>query len=101
MAMSDELRAVIADLKADGLCRKEVVDVLIDDHNVSMATAYRYWQEAQPTEPTSQQQSIGGEAVAALQDLLRGAQAKEDWEAVERLAEKLANVSAKLKLSHL
>lgn len=101
MAMSDELRAVIADLKADGLCRKEVVDVLIDDHNVSMATAYRYWQEAQPKEPTPQQQSIGGEAVAALQDLLRGAQAKEDWEAVERLAEKLANVSAKLKLSHL
>ena len=101
MAMSDELRAVIADLKADGLCRKEVVDVLIDDHNVSMATAYRYWQEAQPKEPTSQHQSIGGEAVAALQYLLRGAQAKEDWEAVERLAEKLANVSAKLKLSHL
>lgn len=101
MAMSDELRAVIADLKADGLCRKEVVDVLIDDHNVSMATAYRYWQEAQPKEPTPQQQSIGGEAVTALQDLLRGAQAKEDWEAVERLAEKLANVSAKLKLSHL
>ena len=97
----DDLFAAIRDLQADGLNRKAIVDVLIDDYNVSMASAYRYWQEAQPKDPTPQQQSIAGEAVAALQDLLRGAQAREDWDAVERLAEKLATVSAKLKITHL
>ena len=97
----DELFAVIRDLQSDGLNRKAVVDVLIDDHQVSMASAYRYWQEAQPQQPSLQQQTIGGEAITALQDLLRGAQAREDWEAVERLAEKLANISAKLKINHL
>ena len=102
LQQKEEIFAVVRDLQADGLNRKAVVDVLMDDHNVSMASAYRYWQEAQPQQqPSQQQQSIGAEAVAALQDLLRGAQAREDWDAVERLAEKLANVSAKLKLTHL
>ena len=97
----DELFAVIRDLQADGLNRKAVVDVLIDDHQVSMASAYRYWQEAQPKEPQSLQDNPGKIALEALLDLLRAAQARDDAEAVQSLAKDIANISAKLKLTCL
>ena len=97
----EEVFAVIRDLKADGLGRKAIVDVLIDDHEISMASAYRYWQEAQPKEPEPLQDNPGKIALEALIDLLRAAQARDDAEAVQSLARDIATVSSKLKLNHL
>ena len=97
----EEIFAVIRDLQADGLGRKAVVDVLIDDHEISMASAYRYWQEAQPKEPQPLQDNPGKIALEALLDLLRAAQARDDAEAVQSLAKDIANISAKLKLTCL
>ena len=101
LQQKEELFAVIRDLQADGLDRKGVVDVLIDDHQVSMASAYRYWQEAQPKEPQPLQDNPGKIALEALLDLLRAAQARDDAEAVQSLAKDIANISAKLKLTCL
>ena len=101
LQQKDELFAVIRDLQADGLNRKAVVDVLIDDHDISMASAYRYWQEAQPKEPQALQENPGKIALEALLDLLRAAQARDDAEAVQSLAKDIANISAKLKLTCL
>ena len=99
LQQKDEIFAVIRDLQADGLNRKAVVDVLIDDHEVSMASAYRYWQEAQPKDPQPLQDNPGKIALEALLDLLRAAQARDDAEAVQSLAKDIANISAKLKLT--
>ena len=101
LQQKDEIFAVIRDLQADGLNRKAVVDVLIDDHEISMASAYRYWQEAQPKEPHALQDNPGKIALEALLDLLRAAQARDDAEAVQSLAKDIANISAKLKLTCL
>lgn len=101
LQQKDEIFAVIRDLQADGLNRKAVVDVLIDDHEISMASAYRYWQEAQPKEPQPLQDNPGKIALEALLDLLRAAQARDDAEAVQSLAKDIANISAKLKLTCL
>ncbi|MGA1564503.1 MAG: hypothetical protein ACO35C_07840 [Pontimonas sp.] len=99
LQQKEEIFAVIRDLQADGLGRKAVVDVLIDDHEVSMASAYRYWQEAQPKDPQPLQDNPGKIALEALLDLLRAAQARDDAEAVQSLAKDIANISAKLKLT--
>jgi len=99
LQQKEEIFAVIRDLQADGLNRKAVVDVLIDDHEVSMASAYRYWQEAQPKDPQPLQDNPGKIALEALLDLLRAAQARDDAEAVQSLAKDIANISAKLKLT--
>jgi len=99
LQQKEEIFAVIRDLQADGLGRKAVVDVLIDDHEVSMASAYRYWQEAQPKDPHPLQDNPGKIALEALLDLLRAAQARDDAEAVQSLAKDIANISAKLKLT--
>ena len=99
LQQKEEIFAVIRDLQADGLNRKAVVDVLIDDHEVSMASAYRYWQEAQPKDPQPLQDNPGKIALEALLDLLRAAQARDDTEAVQSLARDIANISAKLKLT--
>ena len=101
LQQKEEIFAVIRDLQADGLSRKAVVDVLIDDHEISMASAYRYWQEAQPKEPQPLQDNPGKIALEALLDLLRAAQARDDAEAVQSLAKDIANISAKLKLTCL
>jgi len=101
LQQKEEIFAVIRDLQADGLNRKAVVDVLIDDHEISMASAYRYWQEAQPKEPQPLQDNPGKIALDALLDLLRAAQARDDAEAVQSLAKDIANLSAKLKINHL
>jgi len=101
LQQKEEIFAVIRDLQADGLGRKAVVDVLIDDHEVSMASAYRYWQEAQPKDPQPLQDNPGKIALEALLDLLRAAQARDDAEAVQSLAKDIANISAKLKLTCL
>ena len=101
LQQKEEIFAVIRDLQADGLNRKAVVDVLIDDHEISMASAYRYWQEAQPKEPQPLQDNPGKIALEALLDLLRAAQARDDAEAVQSLAKDIANISAKLKLTCL
>lgn len=101
LQQKDEIFAVIRDLQSDGLNRKAVVDVLIDDHEVSMASAYRYWQEAQPKDPQPLQDNPGKIALEALLDLLRAAQARDDAEAVQSLAKDIANISAKLKLTCL
>ena len=101
LQQKEEIFAVIRDLQADGLNRKAVVDVLIDDHEISMASAYRYWQEAQPKEPQPPQDNPGKIALEALLDLLRAAQARDDAEAVQSLAKDIANISAKLKLTCL
>ena len=101
LQQKEEIFAVIRDLQADGLNRKAVVDVLIDDHEVSMASAYRYWQEAQPKDPQPLQDNPGKIALEALLDLLRAAQARDDAEAVQSLAKDIANISAKLKLTCL
>ena len=101
LQQKDEIFAVIRDLQADGLNRKAFVDVLIDDHEISMASAYRYWQEAQPKEPQPLQDNPGKIALEALLDLLRAAQARDDAEAVQSLAKDIANISAKLKLTCL
>jgi DNA-binding GntR family transcriptional regulator len=99
LQQKEEIFAVIRDLQADGLGRKAVVDVLIDDHEISMASAYRYWQEAQPKDPQPLQDNPGKIALEALLDLLRAAQARDDAEAVQSLAKDIANISAKLKLT--
>ena len=101
LQQKEEIFAVIRDLQADGLGRKAVVDVLIDDHEISMASAYRYWQEAQPKKPQPLQDNPGKIALEALLDLLRAAQARDDAEAVQSLAKDIANISAKLKLTCL
>lgn len=101
LQQKEEIFAVIRDLQADGLNRKAVVDVLIDDHEISMASAYRYWQEAQPKEPQPLQDNPGKIALEALLDLLRAAQARDDAEAVQSLAKDIATISAKLKLTCL
>lgn len=101
LQQKEEIFAVIRDLQADGLNRKAVVDVLIDDHEISMASAYRYWQEAQPKDPQPLQDNPGKIALEALLDLLRAAQARDDAEAVQSLAKDIANISAKLKLTCL
>jgi orotate phosphoribosyltransferase len=98
----EDAAAAIRDLLADGMSRKEVVNVLTDDHGVPLSTAYRWFKEQTESQTERGEAcNVGHEAITALQDLLRAAQARQDDEAIERLAEKLANTASKLKINFI
>jgi len=89
------------DLLADGLSRKEIIDVLCDRHDVPLSTAYRWFKDAAPAKNAPGQTNIAHEAIAAMRDLLMAAQARQDDEAIERIAEKLAKMTGQLKIAHI
>lgn len=93
-----EAHAAIQDLLADGLSRKEIIDVLCDQHDVPLSTAYRWYKDAAPAKAEGQT-NLAHEAVAAMRDLLLAAQARQDDEAIERIAEKLAKMTSQLKIA--
>ena len=102
-ASKDELRAAVVDLFNDGYSRKVVAEKLMDQFNISSATAYRRIAEAQPDAEHNLEDTyrVADLAIGALARMLMRAEDEGRVEDTERLAVNLAKVASQLKQAHI
>ena len=99
----DELRAAVVDLFNDGYSRKNVATNLMEQFDISSATAYRRIAEAQPDSDydLADTYKVADLAIGALARALMRAEDEGRMEDTERLAVNLAKVASQLKQSHI
>ena len=103
MALTEEIRAVITDLQADGMEKREIVDYLKDCHDVPPSTGYRYVKEVEREQPAPFQlysideyQAELKEQKEKLKHLQAEAEADGDRKVVIELSREITNISQKL-----
>ena len=99
----DELRAAVVDLFNDGYSRKNVATKLMEDFNISSATAYRRIAEAMPDMDydLADTYKVADLAIGALARQLMRAEDEDRVADIERLACSLAKVASQLKQNHI
>ena len=94
-----EQLAAARDLLAGGTSRKEAVELLVDQFQISPATAYRRVADAADAlEPDGEMVDLAEEALATMVRLMRSAEALGDEETAMKRAEALAGAVSKLKI---
>ena len=86
----EESTNIIASLHAEGLSRKEIIDILMADHGLAQSSAYRFYSAfiSQQEEPwdNSPTNTTRSKAIQALERLLEDAENRDDKTEIKEIS---------------
>jgi len=97
----DSIDSCISDLKSDGLCHREIADQLMDQFDVSQATAYRHLERFSKIQPLQTDKPAWLKPYQQINSLLQRAIARDDEEKIDLYSMRLSVLIQRHKISTL